>query len=179
RAQILYGDLVNSAMTLTAFPKRFGESSALSFNRILNALEDDCLILIRSIKRITDLNIDNLSEWVTRSTNLDRRINSLKSRIDSLLLTASDSAGYVAFIDEPFRTLENVHSSSTVNVDTDTGEVSIGVINVSTDDGSSGTLLNLDDGSKVSFRFLSTSRVRYIDEPSGSDLSNILSPDWS
>ena len=179
RAQILYGDFVNSAMTLTAFPKRFGESSALSFNRILNALEDDCLILIRSIKRITDLNIDNLSEWVTRSTNLDRRINSLKSRIDSLLLTASDSAGYVAFIDEPFRTLENVHSSSTVNVDTDTGEVSIGVINVSTDDGSSGTLLNLDDGSKVSFRFLSTSRVRYIDEPSGSDLSNILSPDWS
>ncbi len=174
-AETKHGELTTSTLRQVDLPQRWALSSATQHNSVIEALNGDLDVLLRSLVQITNLGISTLGEWNSRAKSLQVRIENLKSRIESLLLLKSDSAGYVSFIEDGFLSLENVSSETTSNVDTRTGEVTL---NIDRTDGSGefqGTQIDLDNDAQVSWGLVEGGNVRYSANPEGSSLGNVLS----
>lgn len=174
RAQKNHGDLTRSGLRQVVLPQRWDTSSVSQYNLVLDALSDDLDILLKSLVNITDLGISLLGEWNSRAKSLDARINSLKSRIESLILLKSDAAGYVSFIEDTFLSLENVSSETTANVDTRTGDVTLNINRTDGEGKFQGTQIDLDSA-QVSWGIIETNNIRFSARPAGSSLDNILS----
>lgn len=174
KAELQHGDFTRSKLRQVSLPARWSESSASRHNAVIDALDGDLDVLLRSLVSITDLGIVTLGEWNSRAKALQVRIEKLKLRIESLILLKSDSAGYVSFVEEGFLSLENVSNETTANVDTRTGEVTV---NVDRSDGEGewqGTQVDLGS-SQVTWALIESGNVRYASNPAGSSLDNITS----
>lgn len=174
-SQLRHGDFTRSALRQVSVPQRWSESSASQHNSVIDAVDGDLHVLLRSLVSITDLGITNLGKWNSRAKALSARIENLKSRIESLILIKSDSAGYVSFVEENFLSLENVSSDTTANIDTLTGEVTL---NVDSSEGEGewlSTQIDLGSGSEITWNLIETNNIRYSAHPAGSSLPNIAS----
>lgn len=168
-----HGDLTRSQLRQVSLPERFSESSASSFGQAIEGFSSDIDVLLRALLKVSELNLTSRGEWTSRASSLSARMEKLKSRIDSLLLMKSEAAGYVAFVDDGFSTLENVSSSTTANVDTGTREVTLGVDRTQAEGSVGGTQVDISS-SHVSWNVIDGD-IRYAVKPSGSALGNILS----
>jgi hypothetical protein len=178
QAEIVHGDFTRSKLRQVSLPDRYSESSAIQHNAVLDALDGDIDVLLRALVKITDLGIDFLGDWNSRAKSLNVRIAKLKSRIESLLLLKSDSAGYVSFVEDNFLSLEDISSDTTANVDTRTGEVSL---NIDTSEGKGnfqGTQIDLDSA-EISWSLIESNNVRFQANPGGSNLENIISDKYN
>ena len=168
------GDFTRSSLRQVPVPQRWSESSASQHNSVVDALDGDLDVLLRSLTDITNLGITTLGEWNSRARSLQVRVENLKSRIESLILLKSDSAGYVSFVEEGFLSLENVSSETTANVDTRTGEVTLNVDRSEGDGEWEGTQIDLGS-SQVSYAPIESGNIRYSANPAGSDLLHVTS----
>ncbi len=173
RAVKAHGDLTRSGLRQVPLPERWSESSSSQHNVVIDKMSEDLEVLLRSLVSITDLGTTQLGEWDSRSKSLQARISKLKERIESLLLVKSDTAGFISFVEDGFLSLENVSSDTTANVDTRTGEVTLGI---DRSDGSGefqGTQIDLDSA-QVSWSIIEDNNVRFSALPAGSNLRNII-----
>lgn len=168
-----HGDLTRSGLRRVLAPARYGQSSASEFNRIIDALSGDMVVLLRSLADITDLSTTTLVEWSTRAKALDARMEALKARVDSLLLLKSDTAGYISFVENGFLSLEDIASGTTAKVDTSTGEVTLNV-NRSLGEGSTeGTQVDIS-GAGADFAIIEAGNVRFSSRSAGSSPRHLL-----
>jgi hypothetical protein len=161
-----FGPLSSSGLRKISPPQRYEESSANVFNSTIEFIEGDIDILLRSLVKLNELSIKLLSEWNARGQNLIARATKLKARIETLILLKSDTAGYVAFVEDGFLSLENVSSDTTALIDTKTGEVTL---NVNRNEGEGvyqGTQVNLTD-SDVSLSFIESNNIDFVSRNSG------------
>ncbi len=168
-----FGPLTRSGLRLVPKPERFGESSAGDFRDALAAVDDDRQVLLSSLADVNELSLAKLAEWNSRAKALKVRVDKLLSRVESLVLLESDSAGYAGFVEEGFRSLENIASTTTANIDTSTGEVSLGINRADADPGSGGTLLNIR-GASASAALIESGNVHNSLKIAGADVRNML-----
>lgn len=171
-AEIAHGDFTRSGLRQVPLPERWSESSASQHNSVIDAIDGDLDVLLRSLINITDLGITTLGEWNSRAKAIKVRIENLKSRIESLILLKSDTAGFISFVEESFLSLENISSDTTANVDTRTGEVTL---NVDRSDGEGeweGTQVDLTSA-EVNWTLIESNNVQYSANPAGSNLGNV------
>ncbi len=178
-AEQKHGDLVRSTLRQVTLPERWEPASAVRHNQVINALEGDMDIILKSLSNITDLGITTLGEWNSRAKSLDSRIRNLKARIESLILLKSDTAGFISFVEDSFFSLENVSTDTTTNIDTTTGEVTLNVDRSNEIGENQGTQIDLLKA-EVTWALIETGNVNYKANPFGSNLGNILSdkPNW-
>jgi hypothetical protein len=171
-AETEFGDFTRSGLRNVTLPERWEESSSGLHNTVINTIEQDLDVILQSLTSISELGITVLGEWNSRGKNLEVRSANLKSRIESLLLLKSDTAGFVSFVEDGFLSLENVASDTTANVDTRTGEVSLDIDRSNETGALQGTQIDLGD-SRVSWSLYETQNIKSNGRPSGSQLGNI------
>lgn len=169
----LYQDLTRSAIRQVSLPERWAESSASGYNSILDAVEKDLDVLLKSLVQITELGIVTLSEWNSRGISLETRIASLRSRIESLVLLKSDTAGYVSFVEEGFLSLENISSDTTASVDTHVGEVTMNIDRTEGQGVTQGTQIDLISAD-VTFTPIERGNVKFYGRSAGSHIAHIV-----
>jgi hypothetical protein len=167
-------DLVSSSISEEVFPQRWEVSSATKVNKFFESFYSDFLVLSRGLVDVTKLCISTNADWSTRAKALEGRLRALQSRIESLILLKADTAGFLAFVEDGFFTLDEVANGTSVEVDVATGEASLAVDPSSGTGAESGTLLDLR-GSDITWTMLSGSSVRYSLSQTGQELENILS----
>ncbi len=170
-----HGNLARSAVSRVSLPTIWQESSASEFNSFLDNLTDDLSVLFKALAEVSNNSILSLSEWSSRAAGLETRLNKLIARCDSLLVTKNDTAGYVSFVEDGFYSLENVsESGTTAFVDTDNGEVTLGVDKTVGNGAALGTAINFD-GAKVSLEIINRETlVKSSSTPNSQSLQNLL-----
>lgn len=169
-----HGAATRSAVRECTLPLRWGRSSAGAFNQVLGASEEDLDIILRSLADLNELSIRQLTEWDARASCLDTRVRRLRSRIESLLLMKSEAAGYLAFVEDNFLSLENVSSSTTARIDTTTGEVTLNINPESGTGAGHGTQIDIHSSATVSFSLIERGNTRYFVETPGSRMRDVL-----
>lgn len=174
KASKAHGPLTRSSIRSVTLPPRWTESSSSNMRDFVESFQEDLWVILSSLVEITNENNRNLVGWNSRAASLQARLSSLKGRIDSLLLLNSDAAGYLAFVEDGFFSLESVSSDTTADIDTTTGEVTLGIDKEASGLGESqGTRVDLSS-STVNWGLISGNNVRLIEEPHGSNISKIL-----
>jgi hypothetical protein len=169
-----FGALTRSGLRAVPLPERFTESSASAFQDALEAIDNDREVLLTSLADVNELSLAKLAEWNSRAKGLKVRLDKLLGRVESLVLLESDIAGYAGFVEEGFRSLENIASTTTANIDTSTGEVTLNVDRAEADPGSGGTLIDVREAS-VSIGLIESGNSRNILKVAGASPRNILS----
>lgn len=102
-------------------------SSAEKFNQCNSTILRDLKVLYKHLLKISNQNTNNYHRWRTESTLLEKQLNDLEDRIESLLLISEDTAGYFNFIQDNFSTNTLVDlGNSTAFVNVDKGIVILG-----------------------------------------------------
>lgn len=148
--QAEHGDLVRSAVRRAETPSLYGKSSAAEINTFIDGLAEDMDVLFKALTKVSSAGILSLTEWSARANSLQVRLDKLVSRTESLLLTQSDTAGYVAFVEDGFTSGENISNDTTALIDTDNGEVIVTVNSSSGVGADNSNAINLEKA-KLSF----------------------------
>lgn len=171
-------DLTRSMIRLVDLPERWSESSAAAFNEFIEAFESDIDVLLRSMLAVTELSVTALGEWNVRAKNLQSRISKLKGRVDSLLLMKSRAAGYLAFLEDGFLSLEHVSSDTTAEIDTRTGEATLLIDRTKASGAVKGTQVDLQSA-HVTWSMIEGGNTKYISRITGTALRNVLTDNTS
>jgi hypothetical protein len=96
------------------------------FREILALASIDCIkykeSYVDSYRRVFNL----LDRWRMQTSAMDREIQLAEATIDGLLLTQSNSAGYLRFIKKDLYSSDNINSSENCNIALDKGIVTLG-----------------------------------------------------
>lgn len=168
-----HGRLETAALQHSTNVTRWTNSSASQINSFLDYYIQDMDTFLEAMTRLGELNIRTVVEWAARSKSLESRLIALQSRMDSLLLNKSDTAGYLAFVEDGFRTLENISSDTTTSIDVETGEVTLKVSTAIEGADDVGQMVDTS-GANVDWRFIEGNNVKVSTQPSGSALKNVL-----
>ena len=77
-------------------------SSATGFTDTNNTIYKDLKVLYKHMLKLSEQTIINFDRWRAEAWLLDGQLNSLLSRVNSLLLISQDTAGYLNFIQDDF-----------------------------------------------------------------------------
>lgn len=125
---VAVNDISKPLFVADNYKVNFGEpASATKMNNTNAAILQDLKVIYRHLFKISNRALENFDRWRTESRLLECQLGALEERIDALVLTSSDTAGFFNFVQDNFVDTSKVDLSQTtafVNVDKNT--VSIG-----------------------------------------------------
>lgn len=106
----------------------YGEISSVSkYNNTNSDIQRDLKVLYRHLFKISEQCLSNFERWRTEAKMLEGRLDNLNERVASLLLLASDTAGYFNFMQDNFVDNNKVDlANTTAYVDVVKGMVRLG-----------------------------------------------------
>jgi len=150
-----------------------GENSSITkYNSTNTDVQRDLKVAYQHLFNISDQAIINFDRWRTESKLLEGRLDDLNKRVESLLLLASDTAGYFNFIQDNFVDNSKVDlSNTTAYVNVDKGTVSIGTSS------SGATRVSLSDlkDENIEFTVLSRNNLVSVISANSSKLKYVVS----
>ena len=141
-------------------------SSASSFNNSLSLADQDINVSFKHLFKQSARNNSNYIRWQSEIGRLSAQFKDLKSRLDNLILTIGDSAGYLNYVYDSLSTGSKIDSSnSTVYFDSKNGEVTLGATDY---------IEKNSTVDSVQFSLLSQNYLISIAEPSLSDIDHVI-----
>lgn len=143
-------------------------SSASLYNTGNSLILQDLRVLYRHLFKISDRIIETFDRWRNETKILDSRLNSLESRITSLLLISEDIEGYFNFVQDDFVDASKTDmSETTAYLNVDKNVVSIGTNSIGA------TKIDLDSLAERNLEFAVLSQ-RYISSVVSADQSKLI-----
>ena len=82
--------------------ERKEKSSSSKYNDMNQEIEQDLIVLYKSLFDTSDRSVELFSRWQAKATGLETRLRNLEARIARLLLLSSDTSGYFGTMGDKF-----------------------------------------------------------------------------